>query len=220
MATVTNTLPVSLTIDPSSLTGEGQYDQATHQVTWSGTLHPGQEHQITYQARPSVYLSPGELIENRVEFYYEDHDLKFERAARSWIAAPDLTHSQVTLQPQVARPGQNISVAVSVHNDGLAGPISASLRFPAEVRPLTGTLQLASGGAHWSDQLLQWYGWLGPGQIMTASVIITTTVSPSANWLPLTTFLDDQFTDPIVVSSLLEVKPYTIYMPLATLSRP
>lgn len=220
LASVTNTLPISLAIDPASLNGGAQYDQVAHRIAWSGTLGPGEEHQITYRATPQGYLLPGELIENRVQIYYEDHDLSFERAARAWIAVPDLSPSQVNLSPRLVRPGQKVTVELVLLNAGLTSPISASLRFPAEARPLTGTLKVATGETQWSARRLHWSGTLDTGQAVTASVVITTPMSPDSDWLPFTAILEDHVTDPIIASSWLEIKPYTNYMPLMASNKP
>lgn len=219
-AAVTNTLPISLAIVPASLTGGANYDQAAHRITWSGTLHPGQEHRIAYRATPDPNSLPGQLIENHVEIYYEDHDLSFERTARTWIASPDLASSQVTFQPRVARPGQNVTVEVTLLNIGLPASVSATLRFPAEVRPLTDTLRMTSGETSWADQQVTWSGNIEAGQPVTAALVITTTLSPAPDWLPITVYLEDHHTDLVIVSSLLEIRPFTSHMPLIFMNKP
>jgi hypothetical protein len=55
---------------------------------------------------------------------------------------------------------------------------------------------------------------------MTASVVFTTPLSPESDWLPVTVYLEDQATDPVILSSILELQPYTSHMPLIFWNRP
>jgi hypothetical protein len=220
IVTATNRPPHSLDIDIASLSGGATYDPTRRQITWSGFMQPGQIQQITYEATPVVDVLPGEFLENRVDIHYEDHDLRFERTARTWIAAADLSPSRVDFNERWVRPGQNATVELTLLNEGSPAPITAGLRFPAEVTPLTSTLKLSSGQAQWAGQHLTWSAWLDHGRAITASIAVTTTLNAAPDWLPFTAVIQDGLTDPVITSSFLEIRPHRSYLPVAFLNKP
>lgn len=221
MVRITNTLPVTIAIIPSTLTGGAAYNSALHQVLWSGYLLPGQSHQIAYETTSPHRLRRGDLIENEVTISYDDHELSFERNAKTWYAAPDMTGSKLTLSPQVAEAGQHITVELALVNDGfVSAPIIAQIPFPAQLMPMTGALQFTGGNAAFSNGRVVWDGWVEPGQRISVTAVVTARAAPTTQWLPVTAIIEDYFTEPVIVSSLLEVRARTSFFPLMILDRP
>jgi hypothetical protein len=215
MVSMTNTLPISLALDSSSISGGAAYSRAAHQLTWSADLQPGEQHQIAYRASPTGAFAKGELIENRIQIHYDAHDLRFERTAPTWIDSPDLTASRLTLTPEVIEESSYIAIALTLLNEGsTAGPVSVTLRLLPPLKPETATLALSAGDAHWSDSGLSWSGRIEPGTAISAAIVVSAHLTATQDWLPVMAILDDGLTDPVILTSYIEFRPPMRYFPL------
>ncbi|MEJ2749713.1 MAG: hypothetical protein P8183_17670, partial [Anaerolineae bacterium] len=85
---LTNTLPVGLSLLPGTISGGAQYDAGTRQLTWTGQLAPGGSQQIVYQAAPEAGLADGMQLNNEATIAYARHALTFTRTVPLWVAAP------------------------------------------------------------------------------------------------------------------------------------
>jgi hypothetical protein len=221
MVVVTNSLPFSLNIDTATISGGAEYDPNQHQVTWRGHLAPGRQHGIAYDAVPLEGLSPGTRIENLVEIYYEDHDLTLERTVPFWLAAPDPTASRFRVFPSVAAPGQAVTFELKLFNQGHAtGTLDANVKLPEALAPFTGTVSSSPGQVTLTDNQLAWHGLLQPGEAVTVTTVMKTPFLARPAWLPATAILEDGMTDPVVVDTVLELRPLTSYLPVVIRSKP
>ncbi len=217
---MTNTLPAELDIDLATLTGGAIYDAVNHQLSWQGTLSPGQSHTIQYQAAPNQPMPNGKQVDNQVEIFYEYHGLTINRIASYWINAPDLSVSTFQVSQANAFPYETIVFALALNNNGLTATnnASATLRLPDGLGLLTDTLQTTAGTAVIEGRFLNWQGGIGLNQTITVSVMMTTPFNLSPIWLPATAIISDQMTPIIVKDALLFLTPYQSYFP--TIAKP
>jgi uncharacterized repeat protein (TIGR01451 family) len=211
---LTNTLPAELIIDPATISGGAVYDSQTRQLTWQGFIPAGGEWIIRYQATPVSGLPPGTQIDNQAVIYYRPQNLRFDRIATSWINAPDLSHSELAT-PELVYAGQNVLYQLVLQNTGLtaAQTTSVTLRLPDELGPITGTLQATGGSAVLNNHFLTWQGSLQTGQVITISIIMTSSFQTTPLWLPATAVISDNTTAPLVKDTLFLLIPYQSYFP-------
>ena len=213
-ASLTNTLPISLTLDPASLTGGAAYDPTTRRITWQGLIPAGAEHQISYRAQPLATLPAGAAIPNPVAITDGRHHLTFSQTATTWVDAPDTGTAWLQASANPLPAGQNVTLTVRLPNHGTAGTISATVRLPAPLTPLTGTLASSSGTALLRPGHLTWQGNLAAGELVTFSLVLTSTFSTQPQVLPLTLIVADGVTHPVVQPLWLWVAPYQQFQPL------
>ena len=218
---VTNTLPPSLTLVPTSLTGGARYDLDEHQITWRGTLPAGEQRRFVYRA---VIQGPdrtgSKRIDNDVTISYQSHRLRWRQTASTWVNAPDLSPSTLSVSPTagaiwqgVVTPGQRVTYTAAIYNDAdllSATGVSATLRLPS---PLTPTLHSSSGNSTVITDGVRWQGDVGPGQRVTMTLAVSFNAIRTPRWLPATLVIDDGVTAPLVRDVLLRLSPATIHMP-------
>lgn len=213
--TITNTLPAELNIDPETITGDAVYDPTTHQLKWQDDLNSGAEHQITYEATSAAGLANGQRLDNRLAIHYERHNLRFNRVATMWVNAPDLSNARLTASPDSSTAARMITYTLQLHNSGLAATntISAVVRLPDELTPLTDTLHLSQGVGRLDDHRLLWQADLNPNETITASLVLTREVTAQPSWLLATAVIQDGVTDTVLRHSQFYITPYTQYLP-------
>jgi hypothetical protein len=213
---ITNTLPVSLQPDLGSVTGGAIYNPTTRQFTWEGDLPTGGSHVIQYQATPAA-VEPGSRVDNHLSIFYERHHLGFDRVATTWLNAPDLSQSFLSLDLDQPFTPTIFTYTLHLANSGLAAAdvVSAVVRLPNELSPLTDTLSSSAGTGILSDtHHLVWTGNLDVGATVTISLVLTHTISVKPDWLMATAVIQDGVTDTIVRSHQLFLLPYPQYLPL------
>lgn len=215
--TMTNALPNGLTLRPGSLTGGATYDAGSRTVTWRGTLPPGSIRQVVYQALPQSGLVAGTAVENKATFAYSSDPIVFDSYATSWVDAPDLHTSRVTMATdQPAAPTQ-LTFTLWLTNSGLfaTGGVSAVLYMPHRVFPLTESMRTGGGTAVYTNKQLVWQGDLAPGQSVTTTMAFTRT--PSAVPQPIQTIfsLYDGVTAGMMHRIDLLIDPFRRFFPLA-----
>jgi uncharacterized repeat protein (TIGR01451 family) len=190
-ASLSNTLPLSTSYLAGSLEGPASYDPATRRVSWLGALAPGQTIEIRYRVQLAGSLPEGTLIRNRARLA-DESGLWLERAASSRVEAPDLSASTLTVQPAVGKPGQVVTFAFALHNDGLR---SAQARLVAPIPPgaayRLGSAQASSGIISATEEVLVWSGSIEPGGRVTLSLPVAAGRSSATRYLLLRSDLED-----------------------------
>ena len=120
---ITNSLPISLTLEPMSLSG-ADYDPETRQVTWSGVVAAGAAHVVTYRAAPAAGLPAGTPLFNRVAVADEAYGWVTPLAATTWIGVPNLSRSSVAVSVPALRPPDGAFTATVRLND--EGPVDGT----------------------------------------------------------------------------------------------
>lgn len=211
---VTNSLPTDMVLLSNTLTGGAVYHPETHQITWQGQLAGGGLHVIQYQAVPLTEVTH---LDNRVVIFYERHHLAFERTATVWFDAPDLSDSTITAVFTPTLAPHTFTYTLHLVNNGMAvaEEISAVLRLPNSLYPLTDTLAVGAGTAVLSDtHYLTWTGSLNPGSFITVSLVLTRETTATEEWLLGIVVLDDGETAVLVRSNQIHLMPYRGYFPL------
>lgn len=213
---MTNTVPISLTINPATITGGASYNPTTRELTWHGKLNKGETHLIRYEATPTLNLPTGTAVTSTLSIYYDRHHLQFDKSVIIWIDAPDLRYSVVTATPNQPFAGDTISYSYQLNNLGLAttNGVSATLPFPDHYFPLTDTLTTTAGTAVLGDHRVYWEGELTPAETVTVTLAMTRTVVPYTEWIPTSGILHDGTTRPIVAGDLWALNPFIQYFPL------
>lgn len=214
--TITNTLPISILLDESSLVGGGIFDSISREITWSGFISANQYHEISYQAWLSADLEPGTLIINPVEINYDQAPLPFFRTADVWIGLKDQISSTIEIHPSIIRPGQLATLTLHLNNP-TTKTISSNLIIwlPEEITPITPTLSLSTGNASWEDLRIEWNLEISPTEIATATFVFTAPEEVRMRWLPITLFDHDQF----INRKVFKVTPYQYFYPFVANTR-
>jgi len=193
-ATLSNTLPSSLTLIPDSLTGPAAYDLPTRRLSWEGPLGSEAAVTFTYQATVAASTPTGTLITNTACLGLEDHDIRFHRAAVVRVGAPDLSSSALQCSPPLARPGTVITCTLALTNTGPGDAPTAVITniLPPDATFVPGSLAQVGGGATGAlTETVYWTGSLNAGSRVTLTYQLTLPTSPVHPPLYSVAFLED-----------------------------
>ncbi len=130
-ASLSNTLPISLTFVPGSLTGPATYDALSRRFSLAGTaknpLMPGAAITITYQAIVSPDSASGGVIANVARIGLAEQGVRFNREAVVAVDVADLSPSLLTCYPSAPRPGAVLDCALRLANAGPADALTATV---------------------------------------------------------------------------------------------
>jgi hypothetical protein len=211
---VTNTLPSGLTIDRNSIGGGANFDRQNGQLSWRGTIPPGGNHSINYQATPRSNLEAGTRIDNVVTIHDLNNDLRFEELASIWIEAPDLADSVMSLSPGNVLPGQPVTLTLELHNRSpVAGDISATVWLPFGLEPVTATLASEAGPITLQERRLTWQASLAPGGQASVSLALATPRLATITNYQAVALIDDGVANPLIRTAQLQLSPLTTYLP-------
>ena len=217
-AQVGNTLPTGAELVAGPTGGAG-YDTITRRVHWSGDLTPGEVHTFTYRLR----LTGGTAflpLRNRATYTVGQQGLHFEREAGVRIAAPDLSHSSLTVTPTTVNAAAAVTVTLIVRNDGLADApqVHVDVPLPWRMRLLTGTVSVVGGGTVtlWPDaDRLQWEGPVAVGAPVTLRYRAVASTAPEApTWAYVAARLDDGLGGAWERGGWVYVRPCRAYLPV------
>ena len=96
----------------------------------------------------------------------------------------------------------------------MAGFITATLKLPHEMQPITGTLSTSGGSALLQDRTLTWQGHVEVGEEITVSLMVTSPLGTRPMWLMATAVIEDGITEPILLDAVVYVTPHLIHHPL------
>jgi len=217
LVAVSNTLPLSLTFVPGSLTpAEASYADGV--VRWQAPLARGEERVISYRAQLPSSLPLADLILNPAQIRLADHDLTFTRTARTRINAPDLDTSLYAADRDTARPGETLTYTLVLRNDGLVDAPSAWLNNPVPVNTtyVTDSLALQGGGvASEVDGAITWAGTLLRDQPVTLTYRVV--IASYAGYdIVGHDWLSDGYGEVWEKTALTAVPYFNIYFPLVS----
>ncbi len=217
-ATLSNTLPSSLTLVPDGLTGPAAYDPLTHRFSWEGPLGPGAAITSTYRVTVAAGLPTGTLIANMACFGLEDQDIRFHHAAVVRVGTPDLSPSAFRCSPSPARPGTTVTCTLALAN---AGPGDAPAAVITNLLPADATLVpdslvwMGGGTTEVLTETVRWNGSLSAGGRVTLTYWLTLPTNPIHPPLYSVAFLEDGTGGTWERATWLLLKPWRAYLPVA-----
>jgi uncharacterized repeat protein (TIGR01451 family) len=214
---LSNTLPLSLTLIPGSLTDPAQFYAPARRIAWEGALEPGATITFTYRVTVATGSSAGTPIVNKAQIGLEDQGIRFERTAVVRADAPDLSSSVLGCEPSPARPSGLVTCTVMVANTGPADAPRATLSgiLVEQGTLVTGSLTLVGGGtAQVPTGTLRWNGPLRSGDQITLTYQLTLPTFLAYPYLYSVAFLEDGMEGAWERATWLPVEPLRAYLPL------
>jgi len=216
-ASLSNTLPVSLPLTPSSVTGPGSYDPATHRLSWSGSLGPRAAVTFTYRVTVATGMPAGTAIVNTARFELEDHAIRFHRAAVVRVDAPDLSSSVFSCTPSPARPSAVVTCTLALRNTGVADASTATISnmLPSGMKLVPGSASSGGVGTVLEvDNGVTWEGLVSMGGAVTVTYRAFAPPDVRHGWVYNQAFVEDGTGGEWERGVWLEIEPLRRYFPL------
>jgi len=171
VASISNTVPVSLSLLSGTLTGPARYDPVARRLTWEGPLSPGEGVTVAYQAAVSTGLPVGAVVANPVRLGLEDQNIHFHRLAVVRVGTPDLSPSILHLTPSPTKPNGDVGAVLTLINTGPADATTATavISLPVGTSPVSGSLRWGGGVAEVLTGAVRWRGAVSAGAQVTVS---------------------------------------------------
>jgi uncharacterized repeat protein (TIGR01451 family) len=206
-ATVTATLPMSVTFVPGSLTPGAAFNPASRVVTWAGPLLPGEAMSVSYEVTLSTALLAGPLVlpgtplTTTVVFRDDTHSIPFDQSAAVRVGAPSLSLSEFNV-PSPVRPNAPLTVTLIAFNSGQAPALAARVTVlpPWGWAPITG--------------VTGWQGRLDVGQSVTLTYQVKAPDTSSGESMLTEALLWDGTGGALERIAWVKVEPYQAYLPL------
>ena len=216
-ASLSNTLPLHLTIAPSSLTGGAAYDAPSRRVSWEGDLASGGAFTFTYRASVAAGIPNDALVVNTARIGLEDQSIHFRRAATVRVNTPDLSPSAFWCSPSATRPNRLVACTLALANGGTedASAATATNPFPEGTTFVSGSLvQEGEGMVEVLTDTLRWTGPLSTNTRVTVTYQLMLSSGPNQPTLYSTAFLEDGVGGAWDLDAWVLVEPFRFYFPL------
>jgi uncharacterized repeat protein (TIGR01451 family) len=216
-ASLSNTLPLSLTLVPGSLTGPATYDAPTRLFSWKGALGSGAALTFSYRVAVAEGLPVGTPITDTASLGLEDQGLRFRRSAVVRVNAPDLSPSAFQCSPFLARPDSVVTCTLSLANAGPAYALmaTAAISLPVEAVFVPGSLAWTGGGmAETVTGTVRWAGPLGAGEQMVLTYQLAPPRGLAHPPLYSVVFLDDGMAGAWERAVWVNFAPWRLYFPV------
>ena len=212
---LTNTLPLGTILVPGSLDETYHYSPRLDQISWQGSLLPGEQKTIQYQLQTIKSLPPGTRLDNHLTIFNAQDNLPIKKVASTWVDAPDLSRSTLSVMPNEKIPVDMISYTLTLHNGHLGGSglITAVVTLPEFLHPLKGTLNSNYGEVEIDKKKVTWTGSLEHGESISTSLVVTRS-QVFNQWLPVTAIIEDGVTDPVILFDLQHLPPQRLFLPI------
>jgi uncharacterized repeat protein (TIGR01451 family) len=223
-ATLTATLPLSVTFIPESLTPGAGFDLASGAVTWTGMLDPGAAITVSYRVTltadvlTGTLALPGTPLTTLAAFHDDTHGIPFDQVAVVRLAAPDLSLSTFTAPPLV-RPNAPLTYTLIVSNSGLSVASSAyvTVLLPLNTQVVTNSLVLSGpGSVVMLSDTISWNGSLDVGQSALLEYELSTAGMLTGRGLSSEALLGDGMGGAWERALWVDVTPYRVYLPVVT----
>jgi uncharacterized repeat protein (TIGR01451 family) len=214
---LSNTLPLSLTMVPSSLTGSAIYSPSTRRVSWEGQLGAGAAVTFTYRVTVAAGAPVATPIVNTARLGLKDQDIYFDRDAVSRVNAPDLSPSALWCDPCPARPGTVVACTLTLANAGSGDAVQATATsfLPADTTLVPGSPSWVGGGTvQVPTGTVKWIGPLSAGSQVTLTYQLTLPSDPAHPPMYGAAYLEDGVGGAWERATWLIVEPLRCYLPL------
>lgn len=190
---VSNSLPSGVEIVDGSLTGPAAYDPGAREIAWEGRLGPGRRITVSYRAVFSPDLPAGTVVSNSARLELVEHGVRFERTATVRVGTADLSPSNLSIQPTVARPGAVTTLTLHLSNIGPSDSVSATavVSVPRGTVPVSGSLDWTEGSASLSSHAASWSGTISSGRTITVTWQVSLPRWPQGGPLHGVAFIED-----------------------------
>jgi len=215
-ASLSNTLPAGLQPGSRAWADAGIHDPEEDQLTWQGTIRPGQVVTFSYSAVVMTDTGAGGAIVNTAHIRLEDHEIGFDRSARVRVAAPDLSRSTFRCLPSIVPPGRVCTCALTLRNTGAGDADLATARvYPPGDFELDEDSSSASGGtAQWVGDSFGWSGPLMASSTATLTFQLELSPDPARRTLYGVALLEDGTGGSWERPTWLLVRPWSAYLPM------
>jgi len=216
-ASLSNTLPLSLTFVPGSLTGPAAYDPPTRRVSWEGHLEARAGITFTYRASVEAGIPAGAVVANTARLGLEDQGVRFHRTAVVRVERPDFAPSAFWCRPSSPRPGVVVTCTLSLVNVGLGDALTAtatSLVPEDAVLDADSLAWMGGGAADALTETVEWAGDLSVQAQVTVTYRLTLPSDPLHPPLYSVAFLNDGVGGAWERDTWLVVNPWQARMPL------
>ncbi len=200
-ASLSNTLPLSLTLVPGSLTGAATYEDPTRRVAWQGPLEPQAAVTFTYRVTVAEGLPAGAVIPNVARIGLEEQAIRFDREAGVRVGAPDLSPSVFGCAPYQAQSGSVVTCTLALINAG-----------PADALMVTTVVSMPIGARVLAETT--WTGTVNAGERITLSYPVRLPTTPVQQLLYGVAFLEDGTGGAWERPAWIVVEPFRWYLPL------
>ena len=216
-ASLSNTLPLSLTLAPGTLIGPATYDVPARRVSWAGTLEPRAAVTLTYRVTVAAGSHAGDpVIGNVARLGLDDLGVQFRRPAVVRLVMPDLSPSTFQCGPSPGRPGTVVTCTLDLVNAGPgdAPAATATNLLPADLGPIPGSLVWVGGGtAKVLTGTVRWTGPLSAAGQVTLTYQLTLPTNPVHPPLYSVAFLEDGVGGTWERPTWLLLDPHRAYLP-------
>ena len=217
-ASLSNTLPLSLTLVPGSLTGPASYHVLTRRLSWEGSLGPGVAVTSTYRVTVALGSPVGfPAIINVARLGLEGQGIRFRRSVVTRVGAPDLSASAFQCSPSPDRPGAVVTCTLGLANAGPGDAPGAMITnpLPADAALVPGSLAWVGGGtAEALTGTVRWTGPLSGGAQVTLTYQLTLPANPVHPPMYNVVFLEDGLGGAWERPTWLLLKPHRFYLPV------
>ena len=217
-ASVSNTLPVELTLEGGSVAGPGSYEPTERRLSWRGLVEPARPVTVTYRAQVVTGTPAAQVVVNPVRISLEDHGIAFYRDADLVVDRPDLSASSFACTPAVMPPGRTITCGLTLINSGIADAQAAvaRVRTPGRLTPVAGSLSTAGGERVWAleEDGITWTGPLPAKSESRLTFRLDIPNTPVRRTLYGVAFLEDGAGGRWERPTWLEVRPWEAHLPI------
>ena len=214
---LSNTLPIEISFVPYTLSpSTAVYDPTTRRVSWDGTIPAGVTLIVNYQVDVDP-LPEGTTITNVATIGHEEHQIAFDRWARTWVDIADLSSSTIVVDEATARPGDPLLYTITIHNVGFAEASPASLvnPIPEYTSYIPNSLSISGGGVGTEDGgVITWTGPIDIGSSVTITYGVTVNARPTGFSITNRATVYDDYGNPVEMTAYTLVPPYKYYLPL------
>lgn len=213
---LSNTIPLSLSLVSGTLTGPALYDPVARRVSWEGVLPPGDGVTVAYQATVSAGVPTGTVIVNPVRLGLEGQGVRFHRFAVVRVGGADLSPSALRFAPLHARPNTRAEAVLTLTNAGPGDALSATalISLPVAAFPISNSLGWGSGTARMAGKAVRWSGTVSAGASVTVAweMSLPSALSPTPFYG--VAFLENGAERRWERPAWLWVSPWRLYLPI------
>jgi uncharacterized repeat protein (TIGR01451 family) len=216
-ASLSNTLPLSLTMVDGSLSGPASYDPLARRISWQDELGSGERFTTTYQVTVAAGSPAGALISNTLALEIVDQSIRFARYAPVRVGVSDLSASTYDFVPHAAGADEPVTGSLVLRNVGPGDALGATagISLPTRATLITPSLSWDGGGtAAVVSRGIRWSGLLPAGARVTLTYQVTLPAGLEVQPFYSVAFLEDGWGGAWERPAWVTWDPWRVYLPV------